>query len=373
MNLQEYIAQQTAPSLEAVDMIELLSLEASFREDMTSLGQALNVTSAIEALDIDKLSNEAYQVGIESILTTAGMDHIPTELVVPSFESSQALAISSGAQHEEKGAKKKGILKRIWDFIKSLWQKIKAKFASIFKAKRSHTAQLMLQQSKIESAASSMGYSFVGHEKKEGPAALGFHEAKKVSLGYLGTEPSAVAHGAHTLAEHINKLTTAVDAAFHKLLAIDYNHMPAGKDLVEAVGGYTDKFTAGETVVTMSIGRMGAQVNSISGKHVEFNAHPESIPVKELVQARHVLVAAWDAQTKKMETFNGQLDVLEKIIAQQEAKIATMTDPAEIERSQNAANGLNRGLHFAGALAACPVENAVAPALREIDKLLGVK
>lgn len=395
MNLQEYIAQQTAPSVESVDLLELLSTEAAFREEVGAMGQALNVVQAIDALDIDKLSNEAYQVGVESILTTAGMDHIPLDLVVPSFESSQALAISSGAAHEEKAAKKAGILKRVWDFIKGLWQKIKAKFLSIFKNKRAHTQQLLSHQHQLETAAASMGYKLVGHghgldgsanpvsphrpDDKQAPgghrqsALLGYDTAKSIQLNFLGHNAHDVVTNAHALVGHITKMTDAVESAFGKLLNLDYTNMPSGIDLVKAVGGYRDTFKAGETAADFVISRMGAQVITHAGKSADFKADPNEIPVKELLQARHALVAAWDDQTKKIAGFNQKLDVLEKIIASHEAKIAHMTDAAEIEKSQNAANGINRGLNFAAHLASYPVENVIQPALREIDKLLGVK
>lgn len=396
MNLQEYIAQQNAPSMEAVDLLEMLSTEAAFREEVGAMGQALNVVQAIDALDIDKLSNEAYQIGVEAIFTTAGMDHIPVEVVVPSFESSQALVVSSGAQHEEKAAKKKGILKRLWDFIKGLWQKIKTRFMSIFKNKRSHTQQLLAHQHQLETAAAAMGHTFaLGHghgldgsanpiprqggDDKQAPgghrqsAMLGFDAPKTVQLNFLGHNAQDVIKHGHDLAGHITKMTAAVESAFHKLLTLDYTNMPSGIDLVNKVGGYTDKFTAGDSGADFVISRNGAQVHTHAGKSVEFKAVPGEIPVKELLAARHAIVAAWDEQTKKMANFNQQLDLLEKVIASHEAKIAGLTDAAEIEKSQNAANGMNRGLHFASSLAACPVENAINPALREIDKLLGVK
>lgn len=375
--LQEYIEQQMAPStsFESADLIELLSLESSVRADVASMGQALNVTQAIEALDIDKLSNEAYQVGIESILTTAGMDHIPTDLVVPSFESSQALVVSSGAQHEEKAAKKKGILKRIWDFIKGLWAKIKAKFLSIFKSRKAETAALMLQQHKIETAASAMGHTFaIGHDKAPvGPAVLGFHEAKKVSLGFLGNDPQHVAQGGHVLAEKIGKLTHALDDKFHKLMAIDYTRVPDTAAL-NALMSYTDRseIPGTQTTIDMTIGRTGTHVIVAQRHSADFNAHPEAIPVKELVMARHAIVAAWDEQSKKLDTYNHQLDALDRVIKTYEQKAATATGD-EIAKSEAAAAGMNRVLHMASGLMGSTVDHAARPALREIDKLLGVK
>lgn len=375
--LQEYINQQTAPSMEAVDLIELLSMESSAREDLVKLSSSLNVVRAITDLNIDALSNESYHVAIESILTTAGMDDIPLKLIVPSFESSQALALSHGTPaHDDKLAKKKGILKRVWDFIKGLWDKLKAKFKSIFKSRKAETAQLMLQQQKIESAASAMGHTFaIGHDKAApGPAVLGFHEAKQVSLGFLGNDPAHVAQGGHVLAEKINKLTHALDDKFHKLMAIDYTNVPDTAAL-SSLMSYTDRseIPGTQTTVDITIGRTGTHVIVAQRGHTQFNAHPEAIPVKELVQARHAIVAAWDEQNKKLESYNHQLDQLDRIIQGFEQKAYAATDPVELSKAEAAAPGMNRVLHLAGGLMSSTVNHAARPALNEIDKLLGVK
>lgn len=371
--LQEYINQQTAPSMEAVDLLEVLSLESSAREDIAKLTASLNVVTAIEALNIDTLSNEAYQVGIESILTTAGMDEIPTKVVVPSFESSQALMLSHGTpMHEEKLAKKKGILKRVWEFIKSLWKKLKEKFKGLFQKNRAHTQQLLIQQQKIETAAAAIGHSFTSDKAHEA-ALLGFSAPKTVSLGFLGGSPHDVAVGADKVAHTGVEFAGKIGDAFQKLLTIDYTKMPDSKELPNIVGRADLEAQTPSNTIKCSIGRTGAQVIVMGGTRKEVPVRPEDIPVKELVLARHAIVAAWDNHTKSMDAHQKHLDVLEGIADRFEADLARVTDPAQLDAQTNASNGLNRALGFAGSLLSAQISPVYQASLTEIDKLLGVK
>lgn len=371
--LQEYINQQTAPSMEAVDPLEVLSLESSAREDIAKLTASLNVVTAIEALNIDTLSNEAYQVGIESILTTAGMDEIPTKVVVPSFESSQALMLSHGTpMHEEKLAKKKGILKRVWEFIKGLWKKLKDKFKGLFQKNRAHTQALLIEQQKVERAAQAIGYSFSGDKVKEATL-IGFSAPKTVSLGFLGGTPHEVAQGADKLAHNGVDFAGKIGDAFQKLLAIDYTKMPDSKALPDIVGRVELEVHNVTNTIKFIIGRGGAQAFVMGAVRKEVPVRPEDIPVRELVLARHAIVAAWDNHTKSMAAHQQHLDVLEKIADKFEADLAHVTDPVQLEAQTNASNGLNRALSFASGLLSAQVGTVYQASLTEIDKLIGFK
>lgn len=370
--LQEYIRQQTAPSMEAVDLFEMLSLESSVREDLASMGNGLNVITAINALDIDTLSNESYQVAVGSILTTAGLDDIPLAVVVPSFESSQALALSHGTpMHEEKVAKKKGILKRVWEFIKGLWQKLKARFKGLFQKNRAHTQALLIQQQKVETAAAAIGYSFTG-EKAKAATGIGFDAPKTIRLGFLGRNPHEVAQGADKLAHAGVAFAGKVGDAFQKLLTIDYKKMPATKELPDIVGRFKDSVDLHGNHIEFVLGRSGAQCHVNGTQRSDVGVKPDDIPVKELVMARHAIVHAWDNHTKAMEAHQKHLDVLESICDRFERELTTITDPAKLEEQSNATAGLQRGLHFAAGLLSAPVGPVYQASLTEIDKLLGV-
>lgn len=388
--LQQHIQQHFNPevSLEAYDPLEMLSFESAMREDLAQLGRSVAMATAIEQLDVETLSNESYQVAIESIFTTAEVE-IPVSAVVPSFESSQALVVATGSEAEAKVSKKKGVLKRIWAFIKGLWAKLKAKFSSWFGKKKQHVQVLQLQQTKMEHAAQAVGYKFgIGHEAGAGAAAvgsdkapvgIGYQAGKILRIGVLGKNPSDVAKGADHVAGASLKLTHAAEQAFEKLLTLDYTKFEGDSisNIARSVGNHQEKVAlpSGGTA-NFSIGRTGAQVIVMGGGHESYDVKdPSQIPVRELLHARAAMVNALDVNVKTMEKRQNELKVLEQIADAEEKKIDKYTpeQAAELAASSKMANALQVGIGIATRLLACPVERILDPGIHEVDVCLGAR
>jgi hypothetical protein len=388
--LQQHISQHFAPvvSLEAFDPMEMVSFEAAMHEDIGKLGRSMAMASAIEQLDETTLSNEAYQVAIESIFTTAEVE-IPVSAVVPSFESSQSLVVATGSDAEAKTSKKKGILKRIWDFIKGLWAKLKAKLASWFSRKKQAVTVLQLQQTKMEHAAQAIGYKFggeavaIGGEAGAGePAkqgAIGYQAGKVLRIGILGKNPADVAKGADQVAGASLKLTHAAEQAFEKLLTLDYTKF---------VSDYTNEISKQvsnhKEVVTLPsgghadfwIGRTGAQVIVQGGGHDSYDVKdPSQIPVRELLHSRAAMVNALDVNAKTMDKHQSKLKMLDDIANAEWKKIDSygMDDQEALGKSSRFANSLQIGINLATRLLACPVERILDPGIHEVDVCLGAR
>lgn len=389
--INKHLEQESLESMKGFDLHEVASFESQTRADVGEFCRAIAMATAIENLSIENLSNEAYHTAVESIFTTAEVA-IPVSAVVPSFEASDALLI--GHDGGAKAEKKKGVLKRIWEFIKGLWAKLKERLKGLFTRKQQVVTMLLTQQKEMEAAGSAMGYKFPalgqGHGKDaaaEKPAAgddkqapgghakagrIGYSAKRTISLNVLGKDPSSCAHGADTLATHSKSMTAAVDKAFNKLLGLDFTKIPEGKDMADAVGAYSDKLNIpGGAEVEFHIHRTGAQVRFAGGTGTKFEVEdPSTIPVRELLHARAALVNAWDVNTKAMAAFGKHLDALEKIADQHSAKVQGLAEGA-VEHETAIANGLQRACGFASRLLACPVEVALQPAIRELDNLLG--
>lgn len=399
--LQEHISQaladQSNESANNLDLlIEAASLESELKLTLADMNRGANMAYAIERLDVDTLSNESYQVAIESILTAGGSDHLPAELLVPSFESSTALMpyTPQSAGHADRVEKKKGFLSKIWEFVKAQWRKFMALLDRWLGRKKQGVTLLLTQQKEMEVQASKANYNLkLAHEQSapvravtggatSAPAAtqaalghagragiahsghvqLGYSTAKTVNLGVLGNDAAGVAHGAHAVATHAKQFTGAVVKAFSHLKGVDFTKNPSRDDILKTAGFYNDKFTVGTTDVTMSITRTGAQV-MVHGKGMkEFSAHPEQIPTRELLLARAALIDALDFNAKSLEVCRNESRALEGIADQMIAANA----------NDEQAHAINRVCHIASQLITAPVEAAIQPGLREIDKLLGV-
>jgi hypothetical protein len=390
--LQQHITQHFNPevSLEGYDFADLVSFEAGMREDIAQLGRSVAMATAIEQLDVETLSNESYQVAIESIFTTAEVE-IPVSMVVPSFESSQALVVATGTEAEAKVSKKKGILKRIWGFIKGLWAKLKAKFASWFGKKKQHVQVLQLQQQKMEHAAQAIGYTFgdktpkAAGDDRQAPGghaaqgAIGYDEGKVLRIGVLGKNPADVAKGADQVAGASLKLTHAAEQAFEKLLRLDFTKFDkdSASTVAKSVGDHKDNVTLPSGGhATFFIGRSGAQVVVAGGGHESYAVKNASqIPVRELLHARAAMVNALDVNCKTMEKRQVELKLLEQIADEEEKKIDKYTpdQAAELAASSKKANALQVGIGIATRLLACPVERILDPGIHEVDVCLGAR
>lgn len=380
--LQQHISQHFAPevSVESYDPLEMLSFESAMREDIGQLGRSIAMATAIEGLDEVALSNEAYQVAIESIFTTAEVE-IPLSAVVPSFESSQALVVASGTDAEAKVSKKKGILKRIWAFIKGLWAKLKAKFATWFGKKKQHVEHLKLGQSKMEAAAQAVGYKFGGTELggDKAPVGIGYEAGKVLRIGVLGKNPADVAKGADAVAGASLKLTHAAEQAFEKLLHLDFTKFEGDSisSIAKSVGDHKENVTLPSGGhATFFIGRSGAQVIVEGGGHESYDVKdPSQVPVRELLHARAAMVNALDVNCKTMEKRQGELKMLEQIADAEDKKIDKYTpeQAAELAASSKMANALQVGIGIASRLLACPVERILDPGIQEVDTCLGAR
>lgn len=380
--LQQHISQHFAPevSVESYDPLEMLSFESAMREDIGQLGRSIAMATAIEGLDEVALSNEAYQVAIESIFTTAEVE-IPLSAVVPSFESSQALVVASGTDAEAKVSKKKGILKRIWAFIKGLWAKLKAKFATWFGKKKQHVEHLKLGQSKMEAAAQAVGYKFGGTEvgADKSPVGIGYQAGKVLRIGVLGKNPADVAKGADAVAGASLKLTHAAEQAFEKLLHLDFTKFEGDSisSIAKSVGDHKENVTLPSGGhATFFIGRSGAQVIVEGGGHESYDVKdPSQVPVRELLHARAAMVNALDVNVKTMEKRQGELKMLEQIADAEDKKIDKYTpeQAAELAASSKMANALQVGIGIASRLLACPVERILDPGIQEVDTCLGAR
>ncbi|MNQ02293.1 hypothetical protein D3C85_149630 [compost metagenome] len=380
--LQQHISQHFAPevSVESYDPLEMLSFESAMREDIGQLGRSIAMATAIEGLDEVALSNEAYQVAIESIFTTAEVE-IPLSAVVPSFESSQALVVASGTDAEAKVSKKKGILKRIWAFIKGLWAKLKAKFATWFGKKKQHVEHLKLGQSKMEAAAQAVGYKFGGTEvgADKSPVGIGYQAGKVLRIGVLGKNPADVAKGADAVAGASLKLTHAAEQAFEKLLHLDFTKFEGDSisSIAKSVGDHKENVTLPSGGhATFFIGRSGAQVIVEGGGHESYDVKdPSQVPVRELLHARAAMVNALDVNVKTMEKRQGELKMLEQIADAEDKKIDKYTpeQAAELAASSKMANALQVGIGIASRLLACPVERILDPGIHEVDTCLGAR
>lgn len=380
--LQQHISQHFAPevSVESYDPLEMLSFESAMREDIGQLGRSIAMATAIEGLDEVALSNEAYQVAIESIFTTAEVE-IPLSAVVPSFESSQALVVASGTDAEAKVSKKKGILKRIWAFIKGLWAKLKAKFATWFGKKKQHVEHLKLGQSKMEAAAQAVGYKFGGTEvgADKAPVGIGYEAGKVLRIGVLGKNPADVAKGADAVAGASLKLTHAAEQAFEKLLHLDFTKFEGDSisSIAKSVGDHKENVTLPSGGhATFFIGRSGAQVIVEGGGHESYDVKdPSQVPVRELLHARAAMVNALDVNVKTMEKRQSELKMLEQIADAEDKKIDKYTpeQAAELAASSKMANALQVGIGIASRLLACPVERILDPGIHEVDTCLGAR
>jgi hypothetical protein len=380
--LQQHITQHFAPvvSMEAYDPLEMVSFESAMREDLAQLGRSVAMATAIEQLDPETLSNEAYQVAIESIFTTAEVE-IPLTAVVPSFESSQALVVATGSEAEAKVSKKKGVLKRIWAFIKGLWAKLKAKFSTWFGKKKQHVQMLQLQQSKMESAAQSTGYKFGGTElgADKAPVGIGYQAGKILRIGVLGKNPADVAKGADQVAGASLKLTHAAEQAFEKLLHLDFSKFEGDSisSIAKSVGDHKENVTLPSGGhANFFIGRSGAQVVVSGGGHESYDVKdPSQIPVRELLHARAAMVNALDVNVKTMEKRQNELKMLEQIADAEDKKIDKYTpeQAAELAASSKMANALQVGIGIASRLLACPVERILDPGIHEVDVCLGAR
>lgn len=377
--LQQHISQHFNPevSVESYDFAELVSFESGMREDLAQLGRSVAMATAIEQLDVESLSNESYQVAIESIFTTAEVD-IPVSSVVPSFESSNALVVATGSEAEAKVSKKKGILKRIWAFIKGLWAKLKAKLGTWFGKKKQHVQVLLLQQKSMEQAAQAIGYSFAS-EKAAEVKGIGYEAGKTLRIGVLGKNPADVAKGADSVAGASLKLTHAADQAFEKLLALDYSKFEGDgtSAIVKSLSNHSEKVSLPSGgFVSFSIGRTGAQVIAQGGGHESYEVKDAGqIPVRELLHARAAMVNALDVNAKTMDKRQGELKILENIADAEDRKIDgyTADQAAELAASSRFANSLQIGIGIATRLLACPVERILDPGIHEVDTCLGAR
>lgn len=377
--LQQHITQHFNPevSVEGYDFADLVSFEAGMREDIIELNRSVSMATAIEQLDVESLSNESYMVAIESIFTTADVG-IPLAAVVPSFESSQALVVATGSEAEAKVSKKKGVLKRIWDFIKGLWAKLKAKFTGWFGKKKQHVQVLQLQQHKMEAAAQAVGYKFgVAHEGA--PLAIGYSEGKILRIGVLGKNPADVAKGADQVAGASLKLTHAAEQAFEKLLTLDYTKFVSSytDEISKQLGDHKEAVTTPSgTTVNFSIGRTGAQVVAAGGGHESYDVKdPSQVPVRELLHARAAMVNALDVNAKTMDKHQSKLSMLDSIAQAEWKKIDSYGegDAEALGKSSRFANSLQVGIGLATRLLACPVERILDPGIHEVDTCLGAR
>lgn len=390
--LQQHIQQHLnpLPSLEAFDYADMVSFESAMREDLSQLGRSVAMATAIEQLDPETLSNEAYQVAIESIFTTAEVE-IPLAAVVPSFESSQALVVATGSEAEAKVSKKKGVLKRIWAFIKGLWAKLKAKFATWFGKKKQHVEVLKLGQAKMERDAQAIGYTFgdkspkVAGDDKQAPGGhsasigIGYDAGKVLRIGVLGKNPSDVAKGADAVAGASLKLTHAAEQAFEKLLRLDFTKFEGDSisSIAKSVGDHKENVTLPSGGhATFFIGRSGAQVVVQGGGHESYAVKdPSQVPVRELLHARAAMVNALDVNCKTMEKRQNELKMLEQVADAEDKKIDKYTpeQTAELAASSKMANALQVGIGIASRLLACPVERILDPGIHEVDACLGAR
>ncbi|MNY07545.1 hypothetical protein D3C86_1403540 [compost metagenome] len=300
---------------------------------------------------------------------------------MPSFESSQALVVASGTDAEAKVSKKKGILKRIWAFIKGLWAKLKAKFATWFGKKKQHVEHLKLGQSKMEAAAQAVGYKFGGTEvgADKSPVGIGYQAGKVLRIGVLGKNPADVAKGADAVAGASLKLTHAAEQAFEKLLHLDFTKFEGDSisSIAKSVGDHKENVTLPSGGhATFFIGRSGAQVIVEGGGHESYDVKdPSQVPVRELLHARAAMVNALDVNVKTMEKRQGELKMLEQIADAEDKKIDKYTpeQAAELAASSKMANALQVGIGIASRLLACPVERILDPGIHEVDTCLGAR
>lgn len=387
--LQQHISQAlAAPSMESADLlIDMASMESELKLISAEMNRGANMAYAIERLDVDSLSNESYQVAIESILTAGGSDQALVQVLVPSFESSTALMpyTPASAGHAERVEKKQGFLSKIWEFVKAQWRKFMALLDRWLGRKKQGVTLLLTQQKELEVQASKANYNLkLAHEQAPALAAptaphrgapasvtamrhgghvqLGYTAPKTVNIGVLGNDAAGVAHGGHAVATHAKQFTGAVVKAFGHLKAVDFTKNPSRDDILKTAGFYNDKFTVGTTDVTMSISRTGAQVIVHGKGQKEFSAHPEQIPTRELLLARAALIDALDFNAKSLEVCRNESRALEGIADKMIAANA----------GDEQAHAINRVCHIASQLITAPVEAAIQPGLREIDKLLGV-
>lgn len=381
--LQQHITQafNPMPSLESFDFAELVSFEAAMREDIGQLNRSIAMATAIEELDVTQLSNESYQVAIQSIFTTAEVE-MPVSAVVPSFESTQALVVASGSEAEVKVSKKKGVLKRIWEFIKGLWAKLKARFSTWFGKKKQHVQVLMLGQAKMERDAQAIGYKFDGAAGAAGEhktLSIGYSAGKVLRIGVLGKNPSDVAKGADKVAGASLKLTHAAEQAFEKLLTLDYTKFTSSynDDISKQLGNHKeDVALPSGGHANFFIGRTGAQVVVQGGGHESYDVKdPSQIPVRELLHARAAMVNALDVNAKTMDKHQSKLAMLDNIAQAEWKKIDGYGegDAEALGKSSRFANSLQVGIGLATRLLACPVERILDPGIHEVDVCLGAR
>lgn len=398
-SLQALLNQQlsTPVSMESMgvlEMIELASMEASLKDDVSKLDQAVRLLRELDRVNPNEMSMESYQHSMSSIF--GSFDVIDsTAGVIPSMESHY----EEGEYSAEAETQKQGFASKIWAVIKRLWAAIVEKAKALFGRKKNLADNLMKQQEAAEAQAAEFGNDFskMHPEKKaEEPKAdapkapvvlrLGYAEGQHIKLGFTGHTIAEVVHGCDTLTKFANRYINEIEQAAELVIKLDYTTIQdLNRDISSRVSKFAEtlKLPCG-TEIDAQFNFRGPRVDVWPGNGVSFevrNLH--EVPVKELLHARRELIQVLGNDYKQLKRFQSVLDGMmptwTKVHDKYEALVKTFKTPEweankEAHHKQhNEMRGLEVMLGFMQGVVQGRVEPMIQPAIIEVSRCLGMR
>lgn len=376
------------------DLIEMASMEASLKDDLNQLDQAVRMVRELDRVSISEMSVESYQHSMASIFGSFNVIDASVG-VVPSMESHY----EEGEYSAEAEAQKQGFAAKIWAVIKRLWSALVEKAKALFGRKKNLADNLMKQQEVAEKQAAEFDNDFskMHPEKKadevkpDAPAApvalrLGYAEGQHIKLGFTGHTIAEVVHGCDTLAKFANRYINEIEQAAELVIKLDYTTIQdLNRDISSRVSKFAEtlKLPCG-TEIDAQFNFRGPKVDVWPGKDVSFevrNLH--EVPVKELLHARRALIEVLGNDYKQLKRFqsviDGMMPTWTKVYDKYDALVQTHKTPEweankEAHHKQhNEMRGLEVMLGFLQGVVYGRVEEMVQPAIIELSRCLGMR